>query len=103
VSSNTPNYIVVNHDGLKFGFSRDKSGDGYFFCLSSKSGHYGSGIGYVVPVRYFSEILQSAISQGIDPSLLSRTLPETAKKSPAVSGVKSRSVKSDDSLGIKIF
>jgi hypothetical protein len=108
VAENTSKSIVVDHRGYKFGFTRDQKGSGYWYCLSSKSTIYGSGIGYIVPRQYWAEILSSAIKQGIDSSLLYYNPPETPKKSavssnskkPAISST-TRSVKEES--GIKIF
>lgn len=106
MADNTSKSIVVDHRGYKFGFSRDQKGNGYWYCLSSKSTIYGSGIGYIVPRQYWSEILSSAVKQGIDPSLLYYTPPETPKKSAVSHLPKTRSVReasAKEESGIKIF
>lgn len=103
MTGNTPKSVVVEHDGYKFGFTRDVHGDGYWYCLSSKPSVYGSGLGYMVPRRYWSEILLSAVSQGIDPSLLIYTSPVKKSVSNTTASPSKVRSKKDDEISIKIF
>jgi len=63
--------IVVVHDNLKFGFDRDQSGLGYWYCLTNRRTQYGFGSGCVVPRKLWDSIRESAINQGVDPSSIS--------------------------------
>lgn len=109
MSNNTSKIIVVSHSGLKFGFTRDVNGNGYWYCLSPKRSVFGFGIGCVVPKQYWSEIRASAIEQGNEISLFRTSPTSEEEKSESVkiySEEKPRksvktSTKTDDS--IKIF
>lgn len=101
----TSKSIVVSYSGLKFGFTRDRDDNGFWYCLSPNRSVFGFGVGCVVPRQYWTEIRSAALDQGIDSSLLYYSPPPKPTKSKTVkiySGGKSRSPMKSDG-GIKIF
>ncbi len=113
MADDTRKSIVVNHAGLQFGFSRDQSDNGYWYCLSNKNTAFGYGIGCKVPTQYWSEIKCSALNQGYDAYLLEYSPPVKLSKSSSRSSTKlftskrssssPRQKKQKDDGGIKIF
>jgi len=108
MSDKSNNTIIVSHDGLKFGFFKDDAGNGYWTTLSKGRSDYGFGMGCIVPRDYWGDIRGSALSQGIDPALISYFEPGNTKsvmptKSKIFSGSKTRTVKKIEESGIKIF
>lgn len=109
MQNNSSGSIVVIHNGLRFGFGRDFNGSGYWYCLYRQRSDYGHGFGYIVPMQYWSEIHSSAVSQGVDASLLTYNPPVKQSKSVSSSKIfsdekpvrRAKSSKIDNS--IKIF
>jgi hypothetical protein len=113
-STNSRDVIVVSHAGRKFGYTRDSSGIGYWYCLSSGRSIYGFGVGCVVPSRYWAEITLSAKNQGYDVGMTSINIkaePTTStKKIDSSKGASSnleckpKKAKKDENSGIiRIF
>ena len=105
--NDTSKAIVVFHSGLKFSFTRDAAGDGYWYCLSPKRSVFGFGQGCVVPRQYWSEIRASAAEQGFDRSLflpiVSNNTAETEPKSIKIYSEEKPRQSAKNDGAIKIF